>query len=66
MKSTEAGKRIEATGEHFNLPGPLGVQNMKFQIVEKVFQKSKAVRLVREKKYIQEFQSEHLGMNRKT
>ena len=60
----EAGKRIEATGEHFNLPGHSGVKDMKFQIIEKVFQKSKAVRLVRERKYIQEFQSEHLGINR--
>ena len=61
----EAGKRIEATGEHFNLPGHSGVRDMKFQIIEKVFEKSKAVRLVREKKYIQEFQSEHLGINKK-
>ena len=60
-----AGKRIEATGEHFNLPGHSGVRDMKFQIIEKVFEKSKAVRLVREKKYIQEFQSEHLGINKK-
>ena len=65
QKHKEAGKRIEATGEHFNLPGHSGVQDMRFQIVEKVFQKSKAVRLIREKKFIQEFQSEHLGINRK-
>ena len=55
QKHKEAGKRIEATGEHFNLSGHSCVQDMRFQIVEKVFQISKAVRLIREKSAFKNF-----------
>ena len=60
-----ADKKTQATGDHFNLPGHSGVRDMRLQVLEKVFVKSKAVRLVREALYIKEFQSEHKGMNRK-
>ena len=58
-------KKTQATGDHFNLPGHSGVRDMRLQVLEKVFVKSKALRLVREALYIKEFQSEHKGMNRK-
>ena len=60
----DADKRTEATGDHFNLPGH-SISDMKLQIVEKVFDKSKAVRLSREKLYINLFESDHRGINRK-
>ena len=65
QRKVDAGKRTEATGEHFNLPGH-SLSDMALQIVEKVFDKSKAVRLNREKLYINLFESEHRGINRKS
>ena len=59
-----AGKRIEATGAHFNLPGH-SLSDMQLQIIEKVFDKSEAVRLTRERLYINLFEAENLGMNKK-
>ena len=58
-------KRVETTGEHFNLPGH-SLSDMQIQIVEKVFSKSEAVRLTRERLYINFFEAENRGMNRKT
>ena len=40
--------------------------NLLIQIVEKVFSKSEAVRLTRERLYINFFEAENRGMNRKT
>ena len=60
----EAGKIPEATGEHFNLPIH-SISDMSLQIVEKVFSKSKAVREQREKMYINYFESETKGINRR-
>ena len=60
----EAGKIAEATGEHFNLPSH-SISDMELQIVEKVFSKSSAVREQREKMYINYFESETKGMNRR-
>ena len=59
-----AGKIPEATGEHFNLPNH-SISDMRLQIVEKVFSKSKAVREEREKMYINYFESETKGINRR-
>ena len=59
------GKRIEATGAHFNLPGH-SLSDMKLQVIEKVFDKSEAVRLTRERLYINLFEAENLGMNKKS
>ena len=39
---------------------------MKFQVIEKVFDKDKAIRLAREKIYINFFETEFRGMNRKS
>ena len=64
QNKTDAGKRTEATGDHFNLPSH-SISDMRLQIVEKVFDKSKAVRLQREKLYINFFESDHRGINRK-
>ena len=60
----EAGKIPEATGEHFNLPSH-SISDMELQIVEKVFSKSSAVREQREKMWINYFESETKGMNRR-
>ena len=65
MGKKAAGKTTEATGEHFNLPGH-SISDMKFQVIEKVFDKDKAIRLAREKMYINFFETEFRGMNRKS
>ena len=64
-KHLQEGKRTEPTGEHFNLPGHSGVRNMRFQIVEKLFSSNRRMRKIRENMYIKDFQSEHLGINRR-
>ena len=60
-----ADKKIQATGEHFNLPGHAGVRDMRLTIIEKVFVKTKQMRLVREAKFIKEFQTDYKGMNKR-
>ena len=58
-------KRVEATGELFSLPGH-SLSDMQLQMIEQVFDKSEAVRLAREKMYINLFEAETRGINRKT
>ena len=41
------------------------LSDMQLQIIEKVFDKSEAVRLTRERQYINLFEAENLGMNKK-
>ena len=57
-------QKPEATGAHFNLNG-YSISNMQLTVLEKVFTKSKAVRLMREEMFIKEFQSDYKGINRR-
>ena len=57
-------KTKDPTGQHFNLPGH-NISHMEISILEKVYSQSRAVREARESFYIQEFQTELLGMNDK-
>ena len=57
-------EKLEATGVHFNLSGH-SISNMQITVLEKIFTKNKAVRLVREEMFIKEFQSEFKGINRR-
>ena len=54
----------EPTGKHFNLAGH-SISDMEISILEKVYTKSRATREIRESFYIQEFQTELLGINEK-
>ena len=60
-----ADKKIQATVEHFNLPGHAGVRDIRLTIIEKVFVKTKQMRLVREAKFIKEFQTDYKGINKR-
>ena len=55
-------KTKEPTGQHFNLPGH-NVSHMEISIIEKVYSQSRAMKV--ESYFIQEFQTELLGMNDK-
>ena len=57
-------KLNEPTGKHFNLVGH-SISDMEITILEKVHSQSRATREVRESYFIQEFQSELLGINEK-
>ena len=57
-------KSNDPTGQHFNLPGH-SISNMEVSVLEKVFEKSRAVRETRESFWIQEFQTVSKGINDK-
>ena len=59
------GETSKELGQRF-AQHPGYVNTYQGKIVEKVFDKSKAVRLIREKLYINLFESEHRGINRKS
>ena len=57
-------KTKDPTGQHFNLMGH-SISDMEVSVLEKVHSQSRAIREVRESYYIQEFQTELMGMNDK-
>ena len=53
----------QATGYHFNLPGH-GIENMTFQIIEKVKKNDETYRKERESYFIEKFNTFRAGMNK--
>ena len=47
------------------IPGHSGVKDMRLTVIEKVFVKTKHMRLVREEKFIKEFQTDYKGLNKR-
>ena len=56
-------KLSEATGSHFNEPGHQ-MSDMKITVLEKVHNRSRAVREQRESMFIREFETEYKGLNK--
>ena len=58
------GDTNKATGAHFTLPGH-SLSDMKFTVIEQVKKNNEMYRKLREKYFIQKFDTNNKGLNRK-
>ena len=65
MLCLQAKMPREATGYHFNLPGNR-ISDIEVTIIEQVYNPAEQFRKRRESMWIQDFNTKHKGLNRKT